>query len=91
MPEINIRHIAKLAKLHVDDNEIAKLEKEMSNIVGMVENLPDFPDTAIELKKEDAMQLREDKAVPSPKRDLILKNAPATEAGCVVVPKVVEE
>lgn len=91
MPEINIRHIAKLAKLHVDENEIAKLEKQMGEIVSMVEKLPDFPNTKIELKKEDAMKLREDVAEESPKRELILANAPKTEAGCIVVPKIVEE
>jgi aspartyl-tRNA(Asn)/glutamyl-tRNA(Gln) amidotransferase subunit C len=91
MPEINIRHIAKLAKLHVDENEITKLEKQMGEMVTMVENLPEFENTAIELKKEDAMKLREDTVVESPKRDVILENAPKTEAGCIVVPKIVEE
>lgn len=91
MPEINIRHIAKLAKLHVDDNEIEKLEQQMGDIVTMVEKLPEFTDTKIELKKEDAMKLREDVVVPSPKREIIISNAPKTEAGCIVVPQTVEE
>jgi aspartyl-tRNA(Asn)/glutamyl-tRNA(Gln) amidotransferase subunit C len=90
MPEIDIRHIAKLARLHIEQDEIAKFEKEMNSIVGMVENLPEFSDTKIPLRTEDAMNLRPDEVKESYKRDVILANAPAIEAGCVVVPKIVE-
>ena len=90
MPEIDIRHIAKLARLHVEENEIAKFENEMGNIVGMVENLPEFTDTKIPLNEKDAMTLRHDEVKPSMKRDETLANAPATEAGCIVVPQIVE-
>lgn len=90
MPDIDIRHIAKLARLHVEEQEIAKFEKEMGNIVGMVENLPEFADTSIPLNEKDAMKLRHDEARPSAKREEILANAPKLEAGCVVVPKIVE-
>lgn len=90
MPEIDIRHIAKLARLHVEENEIAKFEREIGKIVSMVENLPEFGDTTIPLNAKDAMKLRRDVAEPSLKREEILANAPATEAGCIVVPKIVE-
>jgi len=90
MPDIDIRHIAKLARLHLEENEIPKLKKQMGEIVGMVENLPEFTDTNLPLNKEDAMRLRRDEVRDSMKREEILKNAPATEAGCIVVPKIVE-
>ena len=90
MPEINIRRIAKLARLHVEENEIPKFEQEMGNIVGMVENLPEFTDTKLPLNEKDAMTLRRDQAEPSMKREHLLANAPATQAGCIVVPKIVE-
>ena len=90
MPEIDIRRIAKLARLHVEENEIAKFEKEMGNIVGMVENLPEFADTKIPLNENDAMKLRHDEVKVSMKREDTLSNAPAVEAGCIVVPKIVE-
>lgn len=90
MPEFDIRHVAKLAKLHVEENEIAKLEKEMREIVGMVENLPEFDNTNLPLNKDDAMKLRQDDIKESMKRDDMLRNAPAVEAGCIVVPKIVE-
>lgn len=90
MPEIDIRHIAKLARLHVEESEIPKFEEEVGNIVGMVENLPEFTDTKLPLNEKDAMTLRRDEVKPSMKREDALLNAPQTEAGCIVVPKIVE-
>jgi aspartyl-tRNA(Asn)/glutamyl-tRNA(Gln) amidotransferase subunit C len=88
--KIDIRHIAKLSRLHVEENEIEKFEKDMQSIVGMVENLPEFKETRLGLKAEDAMILREDEIKPSISRKDVLRNAPQTEAGCIVVPKIVE-
>lgn len=87
---IDIRHIARLARLHIDDAEIPKLAREMSSIVGEVSKLPNFEDTSIPLNEKDAMTLREDTAGSSTPRGKILQNAPRVEAGCVVVPKIVE-
>jgi len=88
--KINIRHIAKLSRLHIDENEVEKFEKDMQSIVGMVENLPEFKDYSLGLKASDAMVLREDEIMPSMKRSEVLQNAPQSEAGCIVVPKIVE-
>ena len=38
---IDIKHIAKLARLRIDDEELKKFENDMQGIVDMVENLPD--------------------------------------------------
>lgn len=89
--EIDIKHIAKLSRLKVDDNDVAKFEKEMQNIIRMVENLPDLPDTdGALIDPEHPMKLREDVVNHDYRRDEILQNAPKIQAGCVVVPKVVE-
>lgn len=87
---IDIRRIANLARLHLDDSETEKYEKEIGNIVNMVKKLPNFSSAVLELNENDAMVLREDIVKPSANREDILKNAPQTEAGCVVVPKIVE-
>ncbi len=89
--KIDIRHVAKLARLHVEDADVPRLQAQMADIVKMVEKLPDFSDTRLPLDEKDAMTLREDEVRPSMPRDEVLANAPKTEAGCVVVPKVVEE
>lgn len=88
--DIDIRHIAKLSRLKIDDSELAGYEKEMADIIAMVEAMPDIQDE-LTVDVDNVMTLREDviaeKKIP---RDEILKNAPKTVAGCVVVPKTVD-
>ena len=87
---IDIMHIAKLSRLKISDDELAKFEKDMKNIVDMVENLPDINEE-LSLDIDNAMRLREDKAELNKfSRDELLKNAPRVQAGCLVVPKTVE-
>jgi aspartyl-tRNA(Asn)/glutamyl-tRNA(Gln) amidotransferase subunit C len=87
---INIQHIAKLARLRIEDDQLAKFEHDMESIVAMVDKLPDVSD-ALTLDASRPMQLREDVAVTDKfSRDELLKNAPQVQAGCVVVPKTVE-
>lgn len=88
--QIDIKNVAKLARLHIDEDKLPKFEKEMQSILTMVENLPELPPSDIGLDKSNPMELRQDVMMPSLKRDEILKNAPQTMAGCVVVPKTVE-
>lgn len=88
--DIDIKHIAKLARLKIEDNQLEKFEKEMQNIVEMVEKLPDVDD-ALVLDTTNPLKLREDKAVTNKfTRDELMKNAPKVQAGCLVVPKTVE-
>lgn len=88
--EIDIRHIAKLSRLRIDDSELEGYKKEMSDIIAMVNAMPDIQDE-LTVDPENAMTLRPDviseQRIP---RDEILKNAPKTVAGCVVVPKTVD-
>ncbi len=88
--EIDIKHIAKLARLKIDDDQLTKFENEMLSIVEMVEKLPDIDD-ALVLDTTNPLKLREDKAVTNKfTREELMKNAPKVQAGCLVVPKTVE-
>ncbi|MEG0615093.1 MAG: Asp-tRNA(Asn)/Glu-tRNA(Gln) amidotransferase subunit GatC [Oscillospiraceae bacterium] len=87
---IDIKHIAKLAHLKIDNNDLQKFETEMELIVNMVEKLPDINDELV-LDEENPMKLREDIAVIDKfSREELMKNAPQVQAGCLVVPKTVE-
>lgn len=87
---IDIKHIAKLARLKIEDNQLEKFESEMQNIVNMVENLPDIDDE-LALDEKNPMILRKDKAVTDKyTRQELMANAPQVKAGCLVVPKTVE-
>ena len=56
----------------------------------MVEKLPELTSKESLLDPENTMELRPDVVQPSFPRDEMLKNAPETAAGCLMVPKVVE-
>lgn len=88
--EIDVRHIAKLAKLSIPEEKIAQFEHELSDIVTMVEKLPEIGGDANLLDPTNTMELRRDEIKPSFPRDEMLKNAPQAAAGCFVVPKTVE-
>lgn len=87
---IDIKHIAKLSRLRIEDDKLEKFEADMQNIVLMVEKLPDIDDE-LKLDEDNAMTLREDKAVTNKfTRQELMQNAPSVKAGCLVVPKTVE-
>ena len=88
--DIDIRHIAKLSRLKISDDEFAKFENEMKGIVDMVNTLPKLgEDLAID--ENNVMQLRKDIAETGKfTRDELFQNAPQVKAGCLVVPKTVE-
>ena len=87
---IDIKHIAKLSRLRIEDDQLDKFESEMENIVGMVEKLPDIQDE-MTLDPDNPMILRKDVAVQDKfTRQELMQNAPQVKAGCLVVPKTVE-
>ena len=87
---IDIKHIAKLARLRIEDDQLDKFESEMENIVGMVEKLTDIQDE-MTLDPDNPMILRKDVAVQDKfTRQELMQNAPQVKAGCLVVPKTVE-
>ena len=88
--EIDIRHIAKLARLHIDEEQLPRFQKEMEGIIQMVNGMKTPAQMDLRPDPANAMVLREDVVKPSFDRDAILKNAPSKARGCFLVPKVVE-
>lgn len=89
--KIDIKHIAKLSRLKIEDSKLEKFEKDMETIINMVDNMPDVDGTLTLLDEKNPMTLRKDKAVTDKfKREELLANAPEVQAGCLVVPKTVE-
>ncbi len=87
---IDIKHIAKLSRLRIEEEKLDEFETQMQSIVNMVENLPDIEDELV-LDEKNPMILREDKAVTDKyTRQELMANAPKVKAGCLVVPKTVE-
>ena len=88
-----VRHIAKLARIAVSDDEVAALAPELSNILGWIEQLQEVdvadvqPMTAV---IPNQLRLRDDVVTEGGIRDDVLANAPAAEHGFFAVPKVIE-
>lgn len=88
--KMDIAHIAKLSRLHLEPEQLAKLERDMEAIVAMIDDLPNVKDT-LSVDPSNVMRLREDIAEDNKyKREALLANAPSVQAGCLVVPKTVE-
>ena len=88
-----VRHIAKLARIAVTDEEVAALAPELSNILGWVEQLQEVDVSAVEPMSAvipNRLRLREDEVTDGGIRDAVLANAPAAEHGFFAVPKVIE-
>ena len=88
--EIDIMRLAKLAKLSIPEDKVEEFRKKMEDIIQMVENLPDLDTQGSLVDPTDTMELRKDEVQPSFPRDEMLRNAPYTAAGCILIPKVVD-
>ena len=87
---IDIRHVAKLSRLSIGEDQVERFQREMENIVAMVEKLPAVENQTLGVDPADRMELRRDEIRPSLRREVVLQNAPQSAAGCIVVPRTVE-
>jgi aspartyl-tRNA(Asn)/glutamyl-tRNA(Gln) amidotransferase subunit C len=88
-----VRHIAKLARIAMSDEEIERLVPELNNILGWVEQLGEVNTDGVEPLTaviDQKLRLRDDAITDGDCRDAILANAPDAEHGFFAVPKVIE-
>lgn len=89
----DIKHIAKLSKLIVEENEIDSYAEKLTNIVDMARQINKIDTSNIKSTThviENVNVFRKDEVKTSKDREEILKNAPSRESGCISVLKVVE-
>ena len=89
METINIKHVAKLAKLTLEEDKIEKFQTQMQDMITMIENLPEMTGS-LTIDTDNVMELRKDEILPSLRRESLLANAPEVVAGCVIVPQTME-
>ena len=92
---IDVKHIAKLARLELKEKEIPKLEKDLEEILGFVEQLKEVDTENIKPTSqvtglENVMRPDEAKKSDEKKRRAILANAPETKDGYIKVKAVFE-
>ena len=88
-----VRRIAHLARIAVADDEIPHLQEELNAILAFVEQLAAVDVANIEPMTSVtpmAMKKRPDVVTDGDIAEQILRNAPATQDGFFLVPKVVE-
>jgi aspartyl-tRNA(Asn)/glutamyl-tRNA(Gln) amidotransferase subunit C len=88
-----VRDIADLSRLQIDEAQIAEYQKNLSNILDLVDQLSAIDTSAVEPMAHplDAVQrLRADVVTEENNRDHFQQIAPQTENGYYLVPRVVE-
>ena len=95
MPVSNeqVRHIARLARIAMTDEEIARLAPELNNILGWVEQLAEVNTDGVEPLTaviDQKLRLRDDAVTDGDIREDVLANAPEAQHGFFAVPKVIE-
>ena len=88
-----VRHIARLARIAMTEEELERLAPELNNILGWVEQLGEVNTDGVEPLTaviEQKLRLREDAVTDGDIREDVLANAPEPQHGFFGVPKVIE-
>ena len=88
-----VKHIAKLARISLDEKKIISLSKDLSSIMKFIQKLNELnTEETIPLTSiiNASLQSRKDEVVDGKIRDKILKNSPEKNEEFFVVPKVIE-
>jgi aspartyl-tRNA(Asn)/glutamyl-tRNA(Gln) amidotransferase subunit C len=90
----DVRHVARLARLALSDEELVRMRAEMSAILDYMDKLRSLDTAGVE-PTSHAVPLRnvmrEDEPVPSLPREDMLANAPDRDGDTFRVPRIIEE
>jgi len=88
-----VEKIAHLARLSIDPNDVAGYARNLSAILAFVEQLNGVDTSGVKPLAhplEATQRLRPDAVTEPDEREKFLRNAPLTEAGLYLVPRVIE-
>ncbi|MCF3934480.1 Asp-tRNA(Asn)/Glu-tRNA(Gln) amidotransferase subunit GatC [Acuticoccus sp. M5D2P5] len=88
-----VRRVAHLARIKVGDDEAERLQGELNAILGFVEQLGEVDVDGVEpmtATVDAALRRRADEVTDGGNPDKVLANAPESDDGFFLVPKVVE-
>lgn len=89
-----VRHVAKLARLELDESELMSFQAQLNSLLGHFEDIQHLDVTDLPAKPHAvALQnvLAKDVSRPGLDRDASLKNSADTKAGLFIVPTIIEE
>jgi aspartyl-tRNA(Asn)/glutamyl-tRNA(Gln) amidotransferase subunit C len=93
LDQSTVTHIAELAKLKVQEHDLSLVANELSNILDLVAQMNAVDTAGVEPMThpfDATLRLREDVVTASDKRAKLQSNAPDTEQGLFLVPKVID-
>ncbi len=93
LDKATVAHIAKLARIRVDEVDLEPLASELSGILKWIEQLDEVDTAGVEPMTsavETTLRWRADAVTDGDCRDKVLANAPQTAEGYFAVPKVIE-
>lgn len=88
-----VKRVAKLARIAIDDEDAERMTGELNRILGFVEQLNEVDVEGVEPMTSViplAMKKRADEVTDGDRAGDIVANAPASDEGFFLVPKVVE-
>ena len=90
----DVEHVAQLARLHLTDEELDRMQAQLSKIINAIDKLQQVDTshvgpTASVIQLENVM--RDDEARPGISREAALANAPLRDDPFLRVPTVLEE
>jgi aspartyl-tRNA(Asn)/glutamyl-tRNA(Gln) amidotransferase subunit C len=88
-----VLHVAELARLEFQENELDKFREQLENILGYIDNLNKLDTSGVEPTYhvlEISTPLRKDIVEPWLSVDQALENSPGREHDFFAVPKVIE-
>lgn len=87
-----VRRIAKLARIRVEDDQVAPLQAQLNSILGWIDQLNEVNVEGVEplTGLQMAARMREDEVTDGGIAEQVLANAPDREGPFFTVPKVVE-
>ena len=88
-----VRAVALLARLHLTDDELARMTEQLNKIVEYVEQLHEVDTEKVEPLAHPlpiSNVFRDDRLRPSLPRDVALRNAPDTDGEFFLVPPVLD-
>ena len=88
-----VRHIAQLARMAVNDAEVALVCEQLNGIFGLIEKMQSVDTAGIEPMahaQELVLRLRDDNVTEVDQREHFQSIAPAVDRGLYLVPAVIE-
>ncbi|MEW5057987.1 MAG: Asp-tRNA(Asn)/Glu-tRNA(Gln) amidotransferase subunit GatC [Cycloclasticus sp.] len=89
----DVLKIAHLARLGLEQDRLAGYASDLSNIMGMVEQMNQTDTSGIEPMAhplDQVQRLRSDRVTETDQRQVLQQNAPNTEDGLFLVPRVID-